>query len=77
MGSAATLLERAQSFDADRAISATSGDIAGREVTTSALLSYIQKIYQVAFEAARDILNVLVQTGRAQISSFTTVRFVE
>lgn len=70
------LFETAEEFDADKAIKAMAADKGTKEVETSVLLRYIQDTYMVAFEAARDVLNVLVQIGRAMISSFATVRFL-
>ncbi|MGV2982074.1 hypothetical protein ACNPNP_00090 [Microbacterium sp. AGC85] len=66
--------EAAKTFDTQQALEAVAGDQTTREVTTSLLLRYIQRVFSYSFELARDVLNVLVRLGRATRSSFTTVR---
>ena len=70
------LFEAAEGFDVDKAIEVMAVGKGTREVETGVLLRYIQDTYMVAFEVARDVLNVLVQIGRVVISSFATVRFL-
>ena len=63
----------ARGFDTDGAAFAINGDAEHREVRLSALIRRVQSEYALSFERARDVVNVLVDRGRAQRASFTTV----
>lgn len=64
----------AREFDLARAREEV-GDTEGMALT-SLLLRYIQRVYSMPFELARDVLNVLIRLGKLARSSFTTVRFL-
>lgn len=63
----------AHGFDTDTAVLAINGDVEQREVRMSAVIRHIQTEYRLSFERARDVLNVLVDRGRAHRASFTTL----
>lgn len=63
----------ARGFDTDYAAEAINGSVELREVRMSALLRQVQTEYALSFERARDTLNVLVDRGRAERTSLTTI----
>lgn len=76
LGTNGSTLDAAKQFDIDKAFTAVGGDRATHEVRASSLIRYIQTTYRYTFERARDLLNVLVELGRAVWSTFSVVRIV-
>lgn len=63
----------ARGFDTDRALATINGDAQQREVSTSALIGYVQNEYGLPFPRARDIVHVLVDIERAHGKTFATL----
>lgn len=76
MGAQNATFEAAERFDIELAFSKVGGDAQTHEVAASRLIRYIQNSLQYTFERARDLLNMLVELGRAVWSTFSVVRIV-
>ena len=74
MATQSSTLAAAKDFDVNEALVAAGGDAETREVKASSLIRYIQSTLMLSFERARDMLNVLVELGRAVWTSFSVVR---
>lgn len=76
MGTQGSTIEAARQFNIEGAFEAAGGNPSTHEVAASRLIRYIQTSLRYSFERARDLLNILVEMGRAVWSTFSVVRIV-
>ncbi len=74
MGTQNATIEAAKAFDIATAFRKVGGDDATGEVAASRLIGYIQRELHYTFERARDLLNLLIEMGRAKWTTFSVVR---
>lgn len=70
------LKKRAESFNINLALENINKNIKDKEVKTSSLIKYIQKVDNLSFVEARDFLNILISSRKAKVSSFTSITFL-